>query len=365
MLIFMKGLSLRSTFVILLIWTMAAMSMATQAYLSGRFSGEEISWLSLFCRQLPGWYLFALLSPFVLYIYQFYPLHTAAWRTNFLWQLLIAFVILCFFSNLRLWAMSYAIGQNAFTLSFAAYLNAYAAQLLWDTVVYSLIVLSVFALQTALSSKKSSLQAAEAEMKNIRLENMLKQARLETLKLQLSPHFLFNTLNTISSMVRMNDPQAAIKVNSKLGVFLRNTLYADDEPFVSLEKELEQADFYTEIESIRFGDRLHICKEIEEASLAAQVPRFILQPLLENAIKHGVAKSSTAGYILIRAQVKEKILYLMIYNDGRNLPEGGPAGGIGLKNLQSRLFYIYGTRYTFKISNATAKGVQVEIEIPL
>jgi len=365
MLLFFRKLSLPLVTGILLIWTIAAMSMATQIYMNARLSGAGGSWLDIFFKQLPSWYLCALLTPFVLYLYQLYPLHTGLVRRHLIRHLLLAVLILSVFSNFRLWSMGYALGQYTWRLSPAGYIHAYIAQVLWDFVVYFLILMAVFAFNVATENRKNLLYAQHVLAEKAVLENLLKEAKLETLKLQLSPHFLFNTLHTINSLVRINDQQGAIQITSKLGNFLRSTLYGKDDAFVTLERELEHINLYLEIEMLRFKDRLKVTREIDERSLAIAVPHFILQPLLENAIKYGLAQKSNAGYILIKTFFTKDVMNIVIYNDGELLPVHRQRAGIGLQNVRSRLSYIYGGKHSFSIENVNDSGVRVEIGIPV
>lgn len=366
MLALFKNLSLRTITVIFLVWTLAALSMTTQIYLNTRLSGAASNWFEVFFKQLPAWYLCAILTPFILYTYKQYPLHHAInGKHYFARHLFIAVCILAIFSNLRLWCMSYAIGRLAWQFTPQMYLHAYFAQVLWDTVVYSLILLAIYALNVTKANKTNLIYAQQTLLDNAELENLLKEAKLETLKLQLSPHFLFNTLNTINSLVRMNDQNAAIKITSKLGDFLRSTLYTENATFVYLAQELEDISIYADIETLRFKGRLNIIKEIDERSLRIEVPHFILQPLLENAIKHGVGKKIDAGFILIRTAVHDNLLKISIYNDGELLSTNKNGQGIGLKNVRSRLTYIYGERSSFSIMNVDNKGVEVNICIAI
>lgn len=366
MLVFFKNLSLRTVCWIFLVWTLAALSMTTQIYLDSRLSGTELNWFLVFLKQLPSWYLCALLTPFILYVYALYPLHiTGNVKRYFIRHFFIAVCILVVFSNFRLWSMSYASGRLAWQFTSQMYLHAYFAQILWDSVVYSLILLAVFAFNVTKANKMNLISVQQTLLDNAELENLLKEARLETLKLQLSPHFLFNTLNTINSLVRMNDQHAAIKITSKLGDFLRCTLYTENRTFVSLAKELEDISLYADIEILRFKGRLNIVKEIDERSLGIQVPHFILQPLLENAIKYGVAKKTDAGYIFIKTLIQDNLLKISMYNDGELLSSTKSEHGIGLKNIRSRLAYIYGEQCSFSIKNVDSTGVEVNMCIAI
>ncbi|MBC7798536.1 MAG: histidine kinase [Pyrinomonadaceae bacterium] len=199
------------------------------------------------------------------------------------------------------------------------------------------------------------------------LENQLAQAKLHALKMQLNPHFLFNTLNSISSLV-LDNPKAANRMIARLGDFLRLTLDNDSNQEVTLERELEFLKCYLEIERIRFQDRLTINFEIDEATLNAQVPNLILQPLVENAIKHGIAPHAKSGRVDIRGYRKNGSLQLSVRDTGAGLSKvenGNPAKlGIGISNTRERLKQLYGENFKFDFANAAEGGLIVTVEMP-
>ncbi|HEY8937862.1 MAG TPA: histidine kinase [Cyclobacteriaceae bacterium] len=364
-----KNLTFKTWLLIFGIWTLAAISLTTQLYLNYKSTNPDISWLIMLLKQLPAWYLCALLTPIVMYFYDRYPLDTVFWKKNLSSQILLAFVVLFFFSHLRLWATSIFLNRDISQLSFNMYINAYLSQMAWDFAIYSLITVAIFADKSNSKQKQNALYAAEIELRNKELINQLNLAELETLKLQVSPHFLFNTLNTVSSLIRAQENNKAIQMITRLGDFLRTTLYGNHNIFISLAEELKFVDLYLDIESIRFSDRLKIKKNIATESLNIYVPHFILQPIFENAIKHGLTKISEAHIISIATALEHDKLILKIYNEGSLLPQNWKlknSTGIGLKNVTSRLQKIYGDRSSFSIYNhSDKKGVEVLMTIPL
>jgi len=201
------------------------------------------------------------------------------------------------------------------------------------------------------------------------LESKLKQAELNALRMQLQPHFLFNTLNAISNLV-MEDPKLAVRMIARLGDFLRLTIETQDRQFVSLDSELDFARKYLEIEQLRFSDRLKVKIDADPPSLAAAVPNLILQPFIENAIKHGIAKRSEAGRIEISAARWNGSLRVEIVNDGvSNLSDTNGLGphdrmGIGLANARNRLSQLYGSAFVLNIECDKGAEARVLIEIP-
>jgi LytS/YehU family sensor histidine kinase len=211
--------------------------------------------------------------------------------------------------------------------------------------------------------------AAQLDLRNQQLQNQLNQAQLETLRLQLSPHFLFNTLNTVGSLIRTRQYDAAIYVNTRLGDFLRRTLAGQDQLWVSLEEEMAFLDLYLDIELVRFQDRLQIRKSLCPDSLSVAVPHLILQPLVENAIKHGISRYRHARLLEIHTRLQDQQLWVEIYNDGAPLPDNWQMleqEKIGLRNVRQRLEKLYGQTCSFNLqSDPIRLGVTAIIQIPI
>jgi two-component system LytT family sensor kinase len=198
-------------------------------------------------------------------------------------------------------------------------------------------------------------------------QQLLLKARMDALTSQINPHFLFNTLNTVSSLIRF-DPDMARGVVLKLSNILRRLL-RKHETFVPLREELEFIDDYLDIEVIRFGrDKLQIFKEIEEETLDAFVPSMLLQPMIENAIKHGLAPRLEGGQIHVRAHRREGRLLIEIMDNGLGIPAERLSevygGGIGISNVHERLRLLYGDQFKMDIHSQEGQGTQIHIEIP-
>jgi two-component system LytT family sensor kinase len=198
-------------------------------------------------------------------------------------------------------------------------------------------------------------------------QQLLLRARMDALTSQINPHFLFNTLNTVSSLIRF-DPDMARGVVLKLSNILRRLL-RKHETFVPLREELEFIDDYLDIEVIRFGrDKLQIFKEIEEETLDAFVPSMLLQPMVENSIKHGLAPRLEGGQIHLRTHRRDGRLYIEIEDNGMGIsPERlleVYGGGIGISNVHERLRLLYGDQFKMDIKSQEGQGTQIHIEIP-
>lgn len=193
------------------------------------------------------------------------------------------------------------------------------------------------------------------------------QAQLKMLRYQLNPHFLFNTLNAISTLILDGANETANKAVSRLSDFLRYTLDNDPMSRVTLGTELGALDLYLEIEKVRFGDRLIIEKDVEEPALDALVPSLILQPLIENAIKYAISPSETGGTLSIAARVRHGMLMITLSDTGPGLGSGNnghKSCGVGLKNTRERLQQLYGERQAFAIGPNEPRGLTITINIP-
>ena len=194
------------------------------------------------------------------------------------------------------------------------------------------------------------------------------QAQLKMLRYQLNPHFLFNTLNAISTLILDRSNEAANLAVSRLSDFLRYTLDNDPMRRVTLGSELSAIDLYLEIEKVRFGERLIVEKEVEAEAMNALVPSLILQPLIENAIKYAVSPSEQGGTIRISAKVRSNMLLLKLTDNGPGLSNGGQpsgkTGGVGLKNTRERLQQFYGDAQAFTLAPNEPTGLLITINIP-
>jgi len=207
-------------------------------------------------------------------------------------------------------------------------------------------------------------RAQARELQTSQLEALLAQTRLQMLSMQLQPHFLFNTLNTIAELVHQQ-PEAAERMIGDLSHLLRETLHAGLVDRVPLSQELALLDRYVEIQRARFGDRLRVTTIADEAARSAMVPSLLLQPLVENAIKHGIGARAGAGHIEIVARSDGDRLLIEIRDDGRGIGSGVTREGVGLGNCRSRLQTLYGAgKCDLLIANRDGGGAIVRIAMP-
>jgi two-component system, LytTR family, sensor kinase len=195
---------------------------------------------------------------------------------------------------------------------------------------------------------------------------LAQEAQVKMLRYQLNPHFLFNTLNAISTLILDRDTERANLAVTRLSAFLRHTLDQDPMKKVTLKQELEALDLYLGIEKLRFGPRLRLQFDVDPAALGALVPSLLLQPLIENALKYAIAPSETGGTLHIGARQIGQRLLLHVADDGPGLAAGASVGGgrgVGLRNTQERLLVLYGDRSRFAHHN-TKPGLRIDIEFP-
>jgi two-component sensor histidine kinase len=191
--------------------------------------------------------------------------------------------------------------------------------------------------------------------RTVRLETQLVQARLDALVGQLQPHFLFNTLHTISAFV-LEDPKQANRMIARLSELLRQSFNRERGPLVTLEEELELLDHYVAIQEARFGDRLRVTFRVDPRAASAVVPTLLLQPLVENAIRHGVVPNGKVAEISIAAVREGERLHLEVRDNGPGLNGSASGGGLGLANTRARLQELYGPSHRFELTNAPPPG---------
>jgi len=236
--------------------------------------------------------------------------------------------------------------------------DQYLRNLDWSLMTYAAVVGLSYALGYYRESQARALKAAH-------LETSLMEARLKTLEAELHPHFLFNTLHAISTLVHTN-PEAADRMISRLSDLLRLTFDRSGAAGVPLKEELEFLQKYLEIEQIRFQDRLTVKYDIDPETLDIQVPRMILQPLVENAIKHGIGPRSGQGLIQVSAKKQDKGIWIEVHDNGVGLSRSARtrlSNGVGLPNTRARLQYLYGDEHRLDFADADG-GLSVQMMIP-
>ncbi len=230
----------------------------------------------------------------------------------------------------------------------------------------AMMMLIILATVLAVATPIKIWNSARIEHRVQEQEKLLLAAKIEALKSQINPHFLFNTLTSISSLIR-SQPETARTLINKLSGLLRRLLRSD-EHFVTLREELESIDEYLDIEVVRFGPKLRVRKEIAPNTIDVVVPSMILQPLVENSVKHGLSRKVGAGTITIRSWREHTRVMIEVEDDGMGFLlerlEQPMASGIGLANVRERLRVIYGATYQLTMTSAPGEGTRARIEIP-
>ena len=208
------------------------------------------------------------------------------------------------------------------------------------------------------------MKSRKDQLDRVRLESLVKELELKTIKAHINPHFIFNALNSIRALVD-EDPARARTAITELSNILRSSMYAEKVETTPLERELSIVKDYLALEHIRFEDRLQVQYEVDEQTLKCEVPPMMLQTLVENAIKHGISRQVRGGFVRIRSDVHEKYYELTVQNTGRLNGQASSGGGFGITSTQDRLALLYGDRAHFKISQVSDDIVEARVEIPL
>lgn len=336
-------------------WSVPALFLAA-------FSIQEsgsIRWANIISHSVP-WYFWALFTlPIVAHAHK-YPPETLRSSPGIMRHVItgIALGVLCgFVAMLTAVATGAGPGRQSL-LSF--FISGILFWCMFGLIFYSLITSVGFVLV-------GQRRLREREVLASQLEARLVAAQLHGLRMQLQPHFLFNTLNTVAMYVRDGDAATSIRVLTRLSELLRRVLDTEQEQEVPLSVEIEHATRYLEIETVRFSDRLRVEFDVPADLSNAVVPNLALQPLVENAIRHGIAKRGEEGHIRVSARSHGEQLIVQVYNEGPALPDNWEmrnANGIGLRNTSMRLQHLYGDRGQLNVMNMNG-GVISEIRLPL
>jgi signal transduction histidine kinase len=305
------------------------------------------------------WYLWAALTPLIIWLSHRFPFYAESWGKSLLvhlgCNLLFSFLVFLITIPLLRWVSPNGQDRSLwFWIQGRA--NLYMILYFW---IYWAILGSVLSTQYYQKFR-------DREFKASRLESKLAQAQLQVLKMQLHPHFLFNTLNAISALLH-KDAESADTMIARLGELLRTTLDNVGTQEIPLHQELEFIQPYLEIEKTRLGDRLQVGMSIDPEAMDAAVPNLVLQPLVENAIRHGIAPYSQKGRIEIRAKRENGMLRMEVEDNGPGLSLEQQVSfrpGVGITNTRARLQQLYGSSHFFEMKNGAKRGLKVTLLIP-
>ncbi len=343
------------------IWTIVAVFFASQSSLQNQLSENPLPFWRILLWQVISAYVWLLLTPVILFLCQRFLFENGKWRISLPVHLAAGIVIAC----LQLAIDALILPQLGYLRRFQpkTYLETYKIFLLVNLHFGVFIYWSVLGIyQVARYYQKYR----ERELQTSQLEARLAQSRLQVLKMQLHPHFLFNTLNAISELI-YRDPESAERMLTDLSDLLRLSFEQLEVQEIPLKQELDFLRKYLEIEQMRFHDRLQVTLNVEPETLDARVPNMILQPLVENAIKHGIGPRSEGGHIDISAVRSNGDLSIAVSDDGVGLPFDNAEDlqeGVGISNTRRRLRHLYGEKHRFKVGSNGDKGVTVSLTIP-
>ena len=339
-------------------WTLIGIIFASQLYLFAISTGYKTTLSDVLRWELTRWCLWAALTPWIVRFARLHPIQKSHLVSRISWHMLISIVVSSvhvLLISLVYWLIKSLAGEieSKETLEpLRIFKYAFSVDFHLGIFVYWSILVSLLTIRFYRNAAQ--------------LQFELTKAQLHALKMQIHPHFLFNTLNSISALLH-KDPESADEMVGSLGDFLRLTLQNSGAEEVRLEKEMEFLKCYLEIEQIRFHDRLIASFELDLETLDASVPNMLFQPIIENAIKHGIAERTDLGHIEIRTKRHDGKLRITIKDDGPGLAGGLDAGageGIGLRNTRARLNHLYGNDHYFSLENIPGGGLLVTVDIP-
>jgi sensor histidine kinase YesM len=346
------------------LWTGIGVFDATQNVIAMRSEGMHHSWVNMFITLVLAWLPWALATPLVISLGSRFPdvKSPRAWLIHLGAVFGIAVAASGWTTLLEAWLKPWAPADVPGPF-FETWLYKFSGGLLPSLMLYA----SILAVSYVLASRQ---RLAAQETAAARLNEQLSYAQLNALQRQIEPHFIFNALNAIAGLVREQKSDAAVRMIVSLSDFLRRVATNSNEPQVSLAQEVQFLENYLRIQEVRFGARLQLELNVPAELKGARIPSLLLQPLVENAIKHGISKRAQGGAVRISASRLGGRLNLSVYNDGPLLDADGTAGsaagkgGIGLSNLRTRLGLLYGDDFDLQLQNQAAAGVLVSVALP-
>lgn len=351
----------------LLLFTVAGLLESVHGYigyhLSGRpaigytLHGQPLTFLDLLARALPSWIALGALAGLVLRLAERRPMFSTGWKRSLLFHLPLAV----------LFAASYMIVAGAMRhflfvgpeadVSFGTTLMRYY------TVYFNTFFLWYWGIVGVYSGLLHYRDVKERDVQAEKLQRKLTEARLRALQQQLEPHFLFNTLNAVSGLALEGNVNGTVRTLSLLGDLLRATLRRSEQ-VVTVAQELELLELYLDIQRVRLEERLQVRMDVDPDTLDAQIPTFLLQPLVENAIRYGIANESEAGWIEISVRRRDTRLRVTVTDSGRGIGTDPVRLGVGLRNCIARLDQLYGGAYSFDLRTVGPRGARVTVEWP-
>lgn len=344
------------------IWGTLGFMEGVQTIVTMYAQGMQHSWFTLLFTQTIGWAPWAAATPFIVYLArryrptQLFPVST--WMVHLATVLLLTAASAAWQTSLEHIFHPWA-PQEPKRGFFDALILALQGGLVYTIVIYALALTAAFLLDSRLRLAKQMADGA-------RLNEQLSMARLDALRHQIEPHFIFNSLNATAGLVREGRNDDAVRMIVGLSDFLRSVSREVKDHQIALSQEMDSLETYLDIQKVRFTDRLGVKLKVPAELSDAQIPSLLLQPIVENALKHGIAKRVQGGEIRVEAANAGGRLRIRVYNDGPLLEPNWEMGrgGIGLSNLRTRLGLLYGTDFELRMENFESAGVQVSVSVP-
>jgi two-component system LytT family sensor kinase len=342
-------------------WCAGGLFDASQTVLFMHALGKQHAWL-IFGTELLSWLPWVLATPFVIRLAERHALFRGTTIRSAVVHL-AAFVIIglvaeAWFSLLQMLFNPWGYPQRP------TFMDAWRSSLLFQILTFLIVYALILTVTYSLDARE---RMARQMMETARLSEELSRSQLAALRQQIEPHFMFNTLHSITGLVRDNKNDAAVSMIVGLSEFLRRALEDSHRSQVTLEEEVEYLQRYLDIQKVRLGERLQVTVEIPAELLRAQVPNLLLQPLVENAIKHGIAKRAAGGTVRVVGVCHTGKLYLSVYNDGPDSPTDRLAtrAGVGISNLRTRLQILHGSESELTLNHTDTGAVEVVVSLPL
>jgi two-component system LytT family sensor kinase len=341
-------------------WVVVGLITATQVVVGMAAIGRRYNWTLLFFTTVAAWLIFPLATPAILAMSRQFPLAKPGDWKNLSAHLAAALLIgighVVWSATLE-WMFN-PLGMTPAPAFRGVFFTTVYMQFHTGVIIYAATVAIG---NTVGSIRRLAYREAEAD----RLAGELSKAQLHALRRQLEPHFLFNTLNGIAGLVRETRNEAAVEMIAGLSDLLRRVLEDSDRQLVPLAEEVAFLESYIKLQAMRFGDRLKVTVDIPLELYGAQVPALVLQPMVENAIVHGIAKLVEGGEIRVTARESDGMLSIYLYNDGPELSHaGGYRTGVGLSNTRGRLLTMYGAGSSVVLRSGRRSGVEAIIKVP-
>lgn len=352
------------------VWLVPGAIAASQVYVTGQLSGKPYSLLDAIVWQGAAWGIWGLWSQIILSMVERVPLR-AGRLPQWLAAHLVVCAAICTLTVLALGLLDYSFAiWNGAPSYYKVVRSVVLNHLDFQFVLYWAVVGAAYMVEYVRRYRERDRAAQELEQK-------LARTQLEALRMQLNPHFLFNALNSVTELMEM-DVREAQRTLTRVSDLLRLSLRSAATPTIPLWQEIELVELYLQIARIRFGDKLAVDIDVDPAAVDLEVPSFVLQPLVENALKHGLSPDSAGQSIDISARRVGSTLELIVEDNGRGL-DGSMTNsgrfmaarpsvdglGIGLTNTRSRLKVLFGERYAFRMNNNATGGCRIEIRLPL